>query len=524
MKKILAMTIIAAGCAAAQEVDTAQIQEAIDQAKAAMKSVDLKDLKFQIDKASKSMKLLDMDELRMQIDAIPKIDMFEIDTAIAQAKDSLKGIKGGMIAGIPGGVLGGISGFAFAPQSPQVERAREQAERDQEARDRAREARDRVRETEDRNVELYRDGTNAVDEKRYERAIERFDRVIGAKWTRADGAYYWKAYALNKLGKRDEALAALAEIPKQFPQSRWINDAKALQTEIQQAAGRPVSPEAQSDEDLKLMALQALMNSGDADRALPAVEKLLNDPKTALSVKSRALFVLAQSRSDKARDVVAQYAKSGSNPDLQIRAVSYLGTYRGKDSQQTLADIYAANTDLSVRRAVLRGMMISRDSQHLFNAAKTEQNADLRREAIRGLGQMRASNELAQLYSSETNAELKETIVEAIWMSRNTDKLIEIAKSEKDPKIRGYAIQRLGMMRDNEAVPPALAAMYASETDKTIKLQIMRSLWMSGSCKQLVDALRTEKDQELKAQGVSSLSHLKNCKEATDYLMELIAK
>ena len=61
--------------------------------------------------------------------------------------------------------------------------------------------------------------------------------MIEAKWSRNDGVFYWKAYALNKLGKRDEAQAALAEIPKQFPQSRWINDAKALQVEIQQAKG-----------------------------------------------------------------------------------------------------------------------------------------------------------------------------------------------------------------------------------------------------------------------------------------------
>jgi len=522
MKKIIALTLIAAGSMAAQDVfDASQVQAEMDRAREAMKGIKLDDLKIQIDsaqieaamkQAQDAMKKIDLDGISRQLDAVkPSLNFaFEADVAgaMAQASAAMK--------------QAGLLGLAFAPQSA-ADRAQEARDREQEVRDRAREQRERVREMDDRNVELYRDGTNAVDEHRYERAIERFDRVIAAKWSRADGAYYWKAYALNKLGKRDEALAALGEIPKQFPQSRWINDAKALQAEIQQAAGKPVSPEAQSDEDLKLMALKVVMDS-DPDRAIPTIEKLMNDPKTTLSIKSRALFVLAQSRNDKGRDIVAQYAKNGSNPDLQIRAVQYLGTYRSKDSQQTLADIYAANTDVSVRRAVLRSMMISRDAAHLLNAAKTEQNADLRRDAIRDLGAMQASNELGQLYSTETNPELKETIVEAIWIARGFDKLIDIAKTEKDAKVRGYAIQRLGLVRNNDKVPETLASLYSSETDKDIKMQIMRSLWMSGSCKQLVDAIRSEKDQELKAEGVRDLGRMKNCKEATDYLMELIAK
>src|SRR6202011_1301078 len=83
----------------------------------------------------------------------------------------------------------------------------------------------------------YESGKSALDNHYYEKAVSIFDKVIDSKnaSSRADGAYYWKAYALNKLGKRDEALAALAELQKQFPQSRWLTDAKALQIEVQQA-------------------------------------------------------------------------------------------------------------------------------------------------------------------------------------------------------------------------------------------------------------------------------------------------
>src|ERR1019366_1429939 len=145
---------------------------------------------------------------------------------------------------------------------------------------------------------------------------------------------------------------------------------------------------------------------------------------------------------DKARAIVEQYAKGGSNPDLQIRAVQYLGTFRTNDSRQTLADVYAS---------------------------VSEANADLRREAIRNLGILQAGNELAQLYSTESNAELKDAILEGIFIGRGTDKLIEIAKAEKDPALRAKAIRYLGTMR-NEKAADALTAMYPGESDKTVKV------------------------------------------------------
>ena len=301
----------------------------------------------------------------------------------------------------------------------------------------------------------YESGKSALDNHNYEKAVEIFDRVINAKTpsTRADGAYYWKAYALNKLGKRDEALAALAELAKQFPQSSWLNDAKALQAEVQQGKGQPISPENQADEDLKLYAINALINS-DADRAVPLLEGLLSNPKMSPRLKERALFVLAQSRSDKAHDIVGRYAKGGSNPDLQLAAVQYLGTYRSKESRQLLADVYGSVSDVNVKRAVLRSFEMSRDIDHLSSIAKTEQNVDLRREAIRQLGNIRDEQAVASLaaaYSSETDRENKADILRALRNQQAVKQIIECARKETDPELKRDAVRILSEMRSKEA-------------------------------------------------------------------------
>jgi hypothetical protein len=122
----------------------------------------------------------------------------------------------------------------------------------------------------------------ALDERDYDRALRDFDQYYkGAaeiKDARADGALYWKAYALSKPGRRDDSLAMLAQLEKSYPSSRWLNDAKALQLEVRQASGQGGSPESQTDEDLKLLAINSLMNT-DAERVVPLLEKLLADPK-----------------------------------------------------------------------------------------------------------------------------------------------------------------------------------------------------------------------------------------------------
>lgn len=302
----------------------------------------------------------------------------------------------------------------------------------------------------------YESGKSALDNHNYEKAVTIFDKVIDSKnaSSRADGAYYWKAYALNKLGKRDEALAALAELQKQFPQSSWLNDAKALAAEVQQAKGQPVSPENQADEDLKLYAINALMNS-DAERAVPLLEGLLNNPKMSPRLKERALFVLAQSRTDKAHEIVGRYAKGASNPDIQLTAVQYLGTYRSAESRQLLADVYKSATDVNVKRAVLRSFQNSRDMEHLAAIAKSEPNVELRREAIRQLGNLRDDQAVASLvsiYGSESDKDIKREIMNSLGNQGAVKQLIECARKESDPELKRDAVRRLSQMKSKEAL------------------------------------------------------------------------
>jgi len=371
-----------------------------------------------------------------------------------------------------------------------------------------------------RAEDAYQKGTKALDERRYDKAIEAFSEVARLKGSRTDGALYWKAFAQNKQGQRTEALATIDALRKEFPGSRWLNEAKVLELEIRQASGQAVAPESEADEDLKLMAINSLQNS-DPERALPMLEKLLKGNQSP-KLKERALFVLAQSGSSQAREVLAQIARGNASPDLQMKALNYLGLFGGKASRQVLADIYASSTDNNVKRQILRSFMVGGDKDRLLAAAKEEKVPELRREAIRQLGVLGARDALAELYQSETTTETKETILHALMVGGGADRLIELARNEKDPKLRTAAIHMLGVM-GSQKTADALMSMYESGKDPAVRKAVIQGLFVQGNAKALVALARKEADPAMKKEIVSKLSVM-GSKEATDYLMEILNK
>jgi hypothetical protein len=412
------------------------------------------------------------------------------------------------------------------PQESQ-DKAHEKRDREQEARDRAeekrdreQEARDRVQERADRLQELYDDGREDLDDDRYEQAASKFTQLADRNGPQTDAALYWKAYAENKIGKRDNALATIADLKRRFPQSRWLKDAGALELEVRQTAGQTPQPEAQTNAELKILALQALLNS-DPERAMPLVEKQLNGPGSSKD-KSKVLFMVAQSGSPQSREILGKIARGQSNPELQRKAVEYLGIFGGSESRKTLADVYASTSDAAVKRAILRSYMIGGDRERIFAAAKSEKDESLRREAIRQLGLVHGTSELEQLYQMETSLEIRREILQAFFLAGDSAKLMQAAQSEKDPELRRAAVRNLGLLHSDDS-GKALQSIYAKDADRGMREDVLNAFFIQGNSAALVAIARNEKDPELKKAAVQKLS-LMHSKEATDYLMELLQK
>lgn len=424
------------------------------------------------------------------------------------------------------------------------EREQEARDREQEKRDREEEARDRAQEKLDRMQELYDDGREDLDEDRYEKAAAKFKQLADMNGPQTDAALYWKAYAENRLGKRDISLTTVADLKRRFPQSRWKKDAEALELEVRQSAGQKPNPEAESDQDLKILALQVVLRN-DPERAMPIVEKVLNGSSSPKD-KSKVLFMVAQTGSPQGMEVLARIARGQSNPELQRKAVEYLGmfggvrggveggveggikggvsgaTRGGASSRQLLAEVYASSADESVKRAVLRSYMLAGDRASLLAAAKSEKDESLRREAIRQLGLLHGTSELEQLYQAEGSSDVRREILQAFFLAGDAKRLVAAAQGEKDTELRRAAIRNLGLVHSDDSAK-ALQTIYDKESDRRLKEEVLNAYFLQGNASAIVALARNEKDSELRRVAVQKLSLMRS-KEATDYLMELLQK
>ena len=383
--------------------------------------------------------------------------------------------------------------------------------------DREREAARREREREDSN---YDAGTRLLEKSQWQQAADRFSSVAALKGSRVDAALYWKAYALDKLGQKAEALATVGELIKGYPSSRWMGDAKALEIQVRQSIGQPVRPEAETDEELKLLALQGLQHS-NPEQAIPMIEKILQSASSP-RLKERALFVLSQSGSSRARQVIASIAKGAGNPDLQRRAIQYLGTNGTAENRQLLAEIYSATSDIAVKRRILQAFMVAGDRQRVLAAATTESAPEVRSEAVRQLGVMGAHDELWQLSQKESTVDVKKQILQAMFVGGNATRLIELANNERDPELRRTAIRNLGLMSSRQTAD-ALVSLYAKEKDVDVKKAVVHGLFVQSNAEQLVAIARKETDPVMRKDIVRRLSTMSS-KVATDYLLEILNK
>lgn len=368
----------------------------------------------------------------------------------------------------------------------------------------------------------YAEGTRAINEGRWSDAGSIFSKIASQRGDRADAAFYWKAYAENKEGQSARALETCADLGRNYPKSRWISECDALRIEIRGASGNPVQPQSAPDDDLKMLALNALMQR-DEGRAMPIIQQILDKPGSD-KLKEKALFVLANSNTAEAQQAIAQIARGQSNPQLQIKAIRMYAAIKGKQSVGTLSDVYQHSSDEGVKRAILHAYLLTGSPDKLIEAARGEQNPDLVKAAVQSLGAMGATSDLSTLYRDRKDPQARMAILNALVAAgpKGSEMLNTIATTEPDPELRRRAIRNLGVT-GGKAATPALLAAYQSSSDLESKKAALDGLFISGDAHDLVSLARAEKNLELKQAIVSKLSVM-HSKEATDYMMEILNK
>jgi len=366
-------------------------------------------------------------------------------------------------------------------------------------------------------TDLYEQGTDAIDDGEWQRAIDIFMKVVNMHGKRADGALYWLAYAQNKTGRGADALQTLGALQRAYPKSKWRNDAKALEIDIRQGTGEKIDPGKVNDEDLKLIAIQGML-AGDPERAVPLLQKVV-DGTYSHRVKEQALFVLSQSSSPRAAQLIASIARGSTHPELQSEAIRYLGI-SGRRNAALLGEIYQSSPNVEVKKEVLRAYMVAGARSQLYAAAKSERDLQLRTEAIRQLGVLGAGSELQEMYRAESSPEVKKTIIQSMFVGGSADVLIDIARNESDQTLRATAVRTLGLIGKTRT-GATLVSIYQSDAGAAVRRAALEGLFVQGNAHALVELAKQEKDMRWKREIVQKLSVM-GSKEATDYLSSLL--
>jgi hypothetical protein len=139
---------------------------------------------------------------------------------------------------------------------------------------------------------MYADGMRAIREGRWSDAEAIFANVAKEQGRPSEGALYWKAYAENKRGQSKTALDTCAELRHSYPSSSWLDECAALEIDIRAKSNMPEQPNAAQSDDVKLLALNALMKKNEP-KALEQIEAILNG-NSSERLKQGALFILGE--------------------------------------------------------------------------------------------------------------------------------------------------------------------------------------------------------------------------------------
>ena len=181
----------------------------------------------------------------------------------------------------------------------------------------------------------FAEATRAINESRWADAVRLFGGVAAQHGEHADGALYWKAYAEDKLGQSKPSMGACTELQSSYPHSRWIDDCSALEIEIRAKLGKPVKIEPGQSDDVKLLALNAMLHQ-DEPRALAEIQAILNGDASE-RLKKQAQLMLGKHYSDLtfAQVVRVSYVEG----DVRIERGGQTGKPDGEGWEKAVANL-----------------------------------------------------------------------------------------------------------------------------------------------------------------------------------------
>jgi HEAT repeat protein len=372
---------------------------------------------------------------------------------------------------------------------------------------------------------LYRAARAALNGGDWSRAADLFGQ-LPTRFPRSGyvaDAYYWRAFALYRLGgtaQLREALESLRRQRDRYPKAATKGDAATLERRIQGELARrgdpqaaeaiskaatavveppapPEPPEApeppeqpeppggrgcdNESDDTKLAALNALQQMDD-ERARPILRRVLARRDAAsVCLRRKAVFLIAQESAPGAEDILLESARTDPDREVKEQAVFWLSQVDSDRAVQALDSILRGSKDSVIQEKAVFAL-----SQH--NSPRAQQalrayaerpdlSEDLREKVIFWIGQSGgAENEafLRGLFGRLKSEAMRKKILFSISQAGGQENgrwLLGIARDGNQPlELRKQALFWAGQ---GGASIADLTSLYTTMTDRAMRDQLI---------------------------------------------------
>ena len=401
--------------------------------------------------------------------------------------------------------------------------------------------------------DAYRDARRALNRQEFTAAIDAFQALRrdypDARYV-AD-SYYWEAFALERSGELQGAVAAVDTLLREHPEAATAGDARALRIracselarrgdgECAQLILETVRDPARLDEATRMAAVNALLNMR-ADRAIPIAAQVATNRGHRVAVRRQALFILADKAEDGntetqslARETLRTVAlDAGDDPEVRSQAVFWLSKVPGEDTLAMLAELVNSEADVELKKRAIFAISEheSSESMSLLRelAGNGALNIELRKQAIFWIGEEgedRAVPFLMELYSTLDSAELKRQVLFAVAEAEAAESVDWLIARAEDPA-ETVDTRRQALFWAAEAGLPAtrLASLYDRFAEPEIREHL---IWLiadtggAGALESLLQIARTDPDPDMRAKAIFWIGDSDDPR-AAEYLIELL--
>jgi TolA-binding protein/HEAT repeat protein len=373
----------------------------------------------------------------------------------------------------------------------------------------------------------------------------------------AEGAMYWQAHSLYRIGSTpdlQEALGVLETLKQKYPGSRngsrrgggdvnelatriagvlstrGLGNNDAVKRVLTEAGGNTCDTEEQG---VRAQALSALMET-DPDAAAQLAQKMLaKKDECSVSLRRNAVMIAARRHDAQTLATLTSVAKNDPSSDVRQSAVRYLAGMPGDEALSALEELLKSSDDPNVQREAVRSLARhSSPRARLAARAIIERNdasESLRISALGAFDRDRSttddSNWLRSIYPKVDNPRVKSEIVQAIARigGDGLDQwFLTLAKNENASiEERNSAVRRAAQTMDI----PSLGRFYDAVAIRQLRSTVIDALGNRrepDATDKLAEIVKSGTDPELRSQAIRALSRKDNDPRARKALLDLV--